>query len=80
MRLYLFFPTVKTVGLDFVPVKSYSKTTQGSSILNWIIVFGYYRLKEYHWQKILTTKITIDLQSSKFERKDWRTLLVSFFE
>ena len=38
MCLNTLFPTVKTVALYHVPIKSYSKNTHGSSILKWILV------------------------------------------
>ena len=38
MRLYRFFPTVKTAGLYLVSIESYSKNTHGSYILKWVII------------------------------------------
>ncbi len=38
MRWISLFPTAKTAALYLVPIKSYSKNTQGSSILKCILV------------------------------------------
>jgi hypothetical protein len=37
MQFDILFRTVKTTGLDIIPIKNHSRNTHASSILNWIV-------------------------------------------
>jgi hypothetical protein len=75
MRLYLLFPTVKTAGLYLLPIKSYSKNTQGSSILKWIIIaIASGELDSQHFLSMMIYNISVRINEI-FDDKEHLTLI-----